>query len=491
MVTFNDMHAERPISIRPTTQSVIGQVPLLVKLYLIAVILPLGFNLGPLYMTGLRLLLIVSFVPLLVQLLSGRCGRLYLVDYAFLIHIVWMAVAFAVNHPDRLVENVGATTIEFMGGYLVGRTMIRDRASFLATVRWLAWLTIVFLPLAIYESQTTRPPLIDFVANIPGLRSYEIIYNEPRLGLDRAQVAFAHPIHFGLFCSVLVPLVYVGLAGVVSTAERLTLTAIVGLCVFLSLSSGALLAVMLQAFMIGWYTVLRNWPPRWTLLLGLSVLAYVVVDILSNRSPLEVFFSYATFSAHNAYWRMLIFEWGVKNVFGDAGEGIPSAMWVGLGLNDWVRPSFMHTASMDNFWLVLAIRYGLPGMITLTVGYFWLVWKVGRRRDMDHDLVYLNIRRAWVITFVGLAFSLATVFVWTNVYSYLFFLFGAGMWLLYDQSAAEQADGESSDQVSTANTAPRRQYSRFPIASRPSPEPLKAGRESRFRQMNPARGYGK
>jgi hypothetical protein len=174
--------------------------------------------------------------------------------------------------------------------------------------------------------------------------------------------------------------------------------------------------------------------------------------------------SYATFSAHNAYWRSIIFEWGVKNLLGDAGLDIPAAPWFGLGMNDWVRPSYMHSGSMDNFWLVIAIRYGIPGLVLLLIGYVFAIVKV-MRRNFDDNFGLLQVRRAWVFTFLGLSFTLSTVFVWTNIYSFVFFVFGAGIWLI-NVDTAVLAGSDSNKKLDTVDKLRSPRYTRF--ASSPS-----------------------
>jgi hypothetical protein len=234
----------------------------------------------------------------------------------------------------------------------------------------------------------------------------------------------------------------------------------VALAVFLSLSSGALLPVIMMAFMILWWNALHRTGIAWHLLIALAVLAYVTVDLLSNRTPVQVFFSYATFSAHNAYWRGLIFDWGMVNVWANPVFGI--------GLNDWVRPHFMNSGSMDNFWLVMAVRYGIPGFLLVAAGYALGVWAIARAR-LDWDPVVAQLRRAWMLTFVGLAFTLCTVHVWTNIYSYTFFLYGAGIWFIFARPDTPSPDAPQAAQP--AAPAPGRAgpaYSRFP------PRPLRS-----------------
>ena len=436
-----------------------------VLIYVLVVATPILMKIGPLQLSMIRIFLLFMIIPLTVGLFSGKYGRVLPVDYLFFAHIGWMTLAMTVTNPDRVIENTGSAAVEFLGAYILGRAYIRDRSDFIALIKVVAFVVLCTLPLALLESQTGRPIILDLIRKLPAISSYEDINNPARMGLERAQTVFTHPIHYGLFCSMIFSLVYVGLASVMSKGKRLAYSVGIGICVFLSLSSGALLALLLQIFLIAWATALDKFQRRWLILFSAFVFLYILIDILSNRSPLDVFMSYATFSAHNAYWRKIIFEWGVMNIMGNVENGIESARLFGIGLSDWVRPVFMHSGSMDNFWLVIAVRHGLPGLFFLAYGYLWVLWKVGMR-DLGDDKVLLDLRRAWMIAFAGLTFTLATVHIWSAVYSFVMFMFGAGVWFL---SAEPQNDDSPSEKESLrgpvhgARKGPS--YTRFPVGS--------------------------
>ena len=319
----------------------------LVWLYLIAVVIPVGFDLGSVAMTGLRLLLLFTIVPMSISLFSGKYGKVYPVDYLFFLHIVWMSFALIANNPAGALQNVGSTAIEFLGGYVLARGLIRTPEAFAALIRAILLLVVLSLPLAVVEARTGTAVLPALIEKVPGLTSVVQVTIEKRLGLHRVQGYFSHPIHYGLFCSVAMSLIFVGMRNIMSLGKRVAGGMVITLGVFLSLSSGALLALLLQFALITWNYMLRNVKRRWLLLLGLFVLAYVVVDLLSNRTPIRVLMSYATFSAHTAYYRSIIFEWGLINVMNNP--------LLGLGFRDWIRPSFMHSGTVDNFWLVMAM----------------------------------------------------------------------------------------------------------------------------------------
>ena len=84
---------------------------------------------------------------------------------------------------------------------------------------------------------------------------------------------------------------------------------------------------------------------------------------------------------------------------------------------------YMVSGSMDNFWLVMAVRYGIPGWFFVTAGYAYAVIRIGLHK-CGEDAQLQRLHLAWMITFGGLTFSLVTVHVWTNLYSFRVFCAG-------------------------------------------------------------------
>ena len=148
------------------------------------------------------------------------------------------------------------------------------------------------------------------------------VYAERRLGLERVQTIFAHPIHHGLYHSVILSLVFVGLRGILSASFRWAAGSLLLVSGLLSLSSGAFLAMIMQLFLIGWSFALDKNKSKWKILLFLFFVAYIFVELASNRSAIRVFMSYATFSPHTAYWRAILFDWGLAIVLGSSEKNI-------------------------------------------------------------------------------------------------------------------------------------------------------------------------
>lgn len=473
-------HRAGPVSVGSARSERVG-APVVVWIYLTALFIPMAFSLGPLAMNPLRLLLLIITPILGARLLMGHYGRIILTDWLFLIYMIWSAVALSVNNPEMAVSNSGVTAMECLGGYLVGRAAIRDRETFVAFIRVLGLFILLSLIPAIYEVATGDAILMKIVDAIPGVKSLgDGAYQ--RLGIPRVQVAFQHPILYGLICSTAISLTWVGRAGEMSTARRAIQTALICLATFLSLSSGAILAIVLHLGLIGWAWIFSSIKKRWLLLLILIVIGYVTIDLLSSRTPMRVFMTYATFSAQTAYHRSYIFQWGMVNVWDNP--------IFGLGFNDWVRPSHIG-ASVDNFWLLTAMRYGIPAFLALAGGVLYLILRVGAR-DFTGDARMMRYRKAWMFTMIAVCFTLATVHVWSGPYSFVFCLFGSGAWFLAasvnrdgEEAVAEMANAKPSrapQQPNTAGRAAAVRYTRFDGPSE-TPRAAKRGADGESRRV--------
>lgn len=398
-------------------------------------------------------------------------GPLHWTDALFGLHVLWMAIAMLVNNPDRTVPHVGSTGLEFLGAYLLGRCYIGTRAQMIGSIQFLALVICATLPFALYELLTGTPLLRDLMDRIPGIGVAAPTFDEKRLGLDRVQMAYTTPIHYGLFSMLVVTLYFTGLTGTVASWKQWVVAGLTCFCVFSSLSSGALLPLLLQLFLISWNATFKTMKGRWLLLISLLVLAYVAIDLASNRSPMRVFMSFATFSEQTAFWRGAINTHGLENVWANP--------LFGLGLRDWERPAWMLSSSVDNFWLLMAMRYGIPGFLMVAAGWAIAVWQIARR-DFSSYPELDTLRLGWVFTFLALTVSLFTVHIWFEVYALCFFLFGAGMWLL----TAKPDSGDTTLEATDRNFSKNRR-------SKPKPDlqavenPVRGSVPSRFTRFAP------
>ncbi|MFN3193133.1 MAG: O-antigen ligase family protein [Aureliella sp.] len=378
----------------------------------------MSLDLGGLRLSPYRIVVIAMLIPCLVRIFGKRAAAWHLGDTFMLLHCMWVLLALiAYAGLGQGIESGGIYLFEAMGGYLVGRCLIKDARQFLAVSRLMLSVVLCFMCIAALESVSGNHFIRQASRTVLGGPPLPAI--EPRLGLHRAFVSFDHPILYGIFCaSTLGMAVYIPMGPADAFASRFR-PAISAFATFFSLSSGAFSALGAQLFLVGWDKVTRGIGHRWSILGGGILSIWTVITLLSNRGPVKVFLTYFTFSPGTGYNRLRIWEYG-------SAEVIRHPIF-GIGLGDWERPAWMVSGSMDNFWLATAVRYGVPALIFLVAAIGYLVYR--QVRVSTRQTLYCKCRSAWMVSIIGLSLAACTVHFWNALFCLFCFLIGSGAWL--------------------------------------------------------------
>ena len=158
-------------------------------------------------------------------------------------------------------------TVEALGGYLLGRILVRSAEDYKLLMRYFLLGLLILAPFAVVEMINS----LNLISEISGrfLEPYSQAVHPPRLGFFRAQTSFEHPILFGLFCSL-------GFANAfyiyrLNKKKQLFWMGTSGFTTFSSLSSAPLLALMIQVMMIIWDRLVRNLRAKWFVLAGIGL----------------------------------------------------------------------------------------------------------------------------------------------------------------------------------------------------------------------------
>jgi hypothetical protein len=326
-----------------------------------------------------------------------------------------MILSLSIHHGfSQGLQSGGILIIESLGSYLFARAFIRDEASFYNFTKFCIFIVFILSLVTVPESLFGKNIIRPHVGHI-----------DPRFGFDRAFGPFDHPILYGCFCASLL-----ALSWFYKVRNRLLRTSWVVIATFVSVSSGALAAAMVQFILIIWDKITVGMRSRWRFFSFLLTIGYVIIDLLSNRTPIKVFLSYLTFSPTTAYNRLIIWEWGTK-------ENVAKHPWFGIGFEVWTRPSWMHSTSMDNFWLVNMVRYGLPSFIFLSLAVLFLLFAIGK--NSIKNTTEIDMRTGFIFSLIGLIIAGCTVHFWNSNYVWFFFLLGSGACLA--QSPANKNNG--------------------------------------------------
>lgn len=427
----------------------------LIVTFLVLAIIPVYFSFGTVRMSPYRMMLLAAFFPLVGAWLSGKAGRILPADWLLLAFSFWTIIATFGNHGTTQIQFSGIFFIETFGAYLLGRVLIRGLEDFIVFAKTLFWILLLFIPFGWAEAvqrESVYISFFEFMGDTIPPAGIDI-----RWGLNRAQVAFEHPILYGMFAaSTFSILFYTPRPDRVAIAGLRRAWATLG-AAFFSLSSGAFSPIGVQALLMLYNRILRNVPKRWLYLAIVGAIGYVVLDLLSNRTPFEVIASRLAFSGSTYYWRVLIYQYGIANVWADP--------LFGSGLLWWARPSWMSTGTVDNFWLVIAMRYGVPGFLIFATFYALTVW--GLIRAKLPVQILSSQRYGAVFTLIAMAVGISTVWLWNSVYVYFLFLIGSSSWLA--QAGEKPMEVAPVVQGDNAQDAPQSRWTR-----QRRPEPSKA-----------------
>jgi O-antigen ligase len=358
--------------------------------------------------------LLLVLLPCALFALFGRSRvKPRMFDVAFLAFAAWTVIVYVYHHgqADGL-QSGGALALDAVGSFLVARAFVRDERAFAGTAVALLVAVAIAGLTALPETLFGQVFIHDFLRNATGY--VHPVGIEKRLGLTRAFGFFDHPIHLGTFCAGNLALavyatrrnVDAGMRAFVISASALT-----------SLSSAPMLSLAVQLLLIGYERGTRGIKGRGAVAIAAIVGLFAVTSVIATRSPFAIIATGFTLDSWTGYYRLMIWEHGLGNVW--------SNPWMGIGLNDWVRPMWMASPTIDAFWLVIAMKGGIPSFLLLAFGILLIgrgvVVRMHRSEPGRHALA-----TGWMISLITLALVGCTVHYWNVPFAYFFFFVGLG-----------------------------------------------------------------
>jgi hypothetical protein len=357
---------------------------------------------------------IFMFPATLYLLSSAVGGRLRFVWPDLLVALaaawIWLASYMTSGEISTAMNQGGAHTLDIAFAYFLARAAIqtpRDLRLFLVLIAPGIALMSLFV---VQEAVTHTRVLQRVAADITG--SPYRLRDDIRLGLMRGTGPFPHPILAGIFLSSFLP-IYLA-SGLRGWPRTLGIAASFG--GFFSMSSAALLGLLMGGLLwcYDWLTEKIS-NVTWSIFLFASGILFTTVEMTSNSGFYGLMIRYASLNTTSAYNRVLIWNYGTEN--------IAQHPWFGLGYADWVRPSWMHSGSFDHFWLIMALRFGIPASMLLigatVAGIILLAIKSSTYRKQDARLM-----RGLAISLAVFALGAVSVSLWLSVLVWFFVLVG-------------------------------------------------------------------
>lgn len=444
------------------------QTPKPVLLLIIAFLCPTEFSLyfGSLRLPPHRIALLILLPLALLKLAQQRNMRMRSFDVAFIAFNVWTIWTY-IHHlgdNDGLVYG-GSLALEGLGGYLIARAWVRDYDTFQIALKALAIAVGAAALIALPETLLGQNFTHDFLRSVTGYVHPTAI--ERRLGLTRAYGTFDHPIHYGTFCAALLAMFWFAAK---NNMERRKRAAFLAGATFLGLSSAPILCMLLQVAMLVWERLTRGMSSRTTIALLAMTGAYLGASLVMERSPINLIATGMTLDSWTGFYRLQIWEHGLQNVY--------ASPWMGIGLGEWQRPWWMVSPTVDAFWLVIAMRQGVPAVTVLLIAVGLIMRAVVVRGVRSKDISVRRLSRGWLMSLIALSLVGTTVHFWNVLYTFFFFVVGMGGWIADPKRVSKKAATQTATQRVQPTKQPPRQRGRASAPAltpgRPYSQPISA-----------------
>jgi hypothetical protein len=435
----------------------LGYFPLPVLLFVLSMVLPIEMSvyIGPIFMTPSKFIYIILMPVVLVEFFKDRDK--YTFDLMFAIMVFWICLGYVVKLGSGGLQPLGQAFLEITIPYLVARQYLTTQDILKKFIFSVGAIVLVLAILAIPEGLLHSRYLHMIPRMVTG-----IVYDmqaDTRLGLLRSASTFENPILFGLFsASMFSMIVY----GVNSARYKIFFASGCIIATFLSLSSAAMLLLVFQiSAVIFEHKTVK--VPRRTLIvtLILSVL-FLFIEVASNRGIVRVVISNLTFSPHTGYYRLLQWDFAQDDVRRYPVWGMPN-------VEAWTRPYWM-TASIDNNWLLSAMKNGIPVVSLVFAIFATLVVKNYRRKRRTPDVGLRRLMTGWIIAILAIFMGGWTVALFGKMQPMLYFMVGMGAAILRMPEIADAADESRSLKPQPNRYLP---HSRFPMRARKDANLLK------------------
>lgn len=379
-------------------------------------LVPPQFNptIADIYLSPFRTFLIGASLFVISSALRERL-RFGLPDFLIVLAIAWIWLASYMSSGSVTTSIVmgGSHTVDIGLSYFLARAAIQTPDDLRRFLILIAPGVFIMSMLIIAESVTHTLIVQRLAGALTGL-PYPTRW-DTRLGFMRGMGSFPHPILAGICLGSLLP-IYL-LSGLRGWPKLLGTLATLG--GFFTLSSAAMLSLL-----VGGLLVCYDWINEkianlnWRIFLFLAAVLAAVIEFGSKSGFYSVLIRYASLNQSSAYNRVLIWEFGTQNVAANP--------WFGIGYSDWDRPDWMVSGSFDHFWLILALRFGIPEFALLfSATLAGIIMVATRSRHMPP--LDARTMRGVAISLGVFALGLMSVSLWMAPLAWFFMLLGVAV----------------------------------------------------------------
>lgn len=386
---------------------------LALRILILSFLIPdeIGVQVGDLALSVYRIVLI-ALTPYILKQMISKAHRVNWnsCDLLAVLLIIWPFISFGMNTGFAAsIESGGIFALEMAVPYFLVRLLVNSRSRRVELAKYVFQMTAVLFFLGLPEALLGQHFTHQLAHALVG-ESYTGMA-EQRFGIWRALGPLDHAILFGTLCTTSVALSL----NMMSLKRRyLWILAFSIGGAILSASSAPILSAMVQLSLYAWATTMQRYRNKWLILVAILAVAYLFIDVLSNRDPIRVMFSYLLLNPTTGYARyymwILSFDVVAQSTWGMVfGYGYDIEIFNVLE-NDYWRILMQNT--VDSFWLVVMLRHGITMLILFAVFVILVLRKGVRSSRISESRRDRRLIQAWFICALGMTLVASTVHFW-------------------------------------------------------------------------------
>lgn len=406
-----------------------NKMPTLCFVYICLMFIPaeLAWFFGGMRVEPYRVFLLLSALGMAKTILTHKFTQ---AEYALLTYCALCSASHLYLAGVSGLQAAAILFLEVVVSYFIGLGIM----GYVGTLRKVVSLIMLFflclVPFAIYESASGERLLHVFFANLAGTQTDHLVTeNYIRFGIYRASTIFAHPILYSVIAVMYLSLLF----KLYRAPTTLLFCFAIAVAIVTTVTSAGILMCCLILTM---YAIQKStrYTPNIYKLIGFAVPSlYIFLFFASNQGPMTLLLGVISLDPWTAYTRQL--QWDF------ATQAILQSPLLGIGMSNWPRPAWL-SDSIDSYWLITALRHGLPALIALAIFFILSLkqyWTIFHR---THDWLYFCFLTS-ISAFVLAAF---TVDYFDRAQFMLFFTIG-----LYNSFTLERVVSRT-----TVNSLPKR-----------------------------------
>jgi hypothetical protein len=380
---------------QPAVKSEVGY-PTVIWVALVAIFSPpIMLDLGLIWTPG-RAATILLLGPAFLVILRRQ---FLFCDFLACLTAVWSLGAVSMNggfRPYALVE-----ILEFLGGYMIGRAFLFGPLSLQRFVQAFKAVVITIVFMGLLDVASGRRFTAEIFSSIFPV-NVDLDEVQFRFNLVRATATFPTAELYGTFCAVATGIFLFSERTVV---RKISFAGIAAVGCLLSVSSGPVLALAISFGVYGYDRLFWRYPDRWgwfVRILCVSIVSLFFWDVVIRQNellhPFLIVVRNLTFVPETGYFRATQWEHAVPIIM--------LSPWIGNGWDFSVQAGDNMLLSIDNFYLVMMWRFGIPAPVLILLTAV-SVSRSGSRNLLGADSFMGDMRTAfslavWTFATVGI-----------------------------------------------------------------------------------------